>query len=140
MATQARHKVKKHITLSADVAEALETAAREAKVTVSDVIEARVRDHQHADGQTQTFLEVRLEQLVADVADLRAKVLPLVATVTALLRQMEGELPVPADAEVTTPTPRIVTQEEMYGPITPMPTREVDSSAILPPRRRRWPW
>jgi hypothetical protein len=140
MATQPRHKVKKHITLSADVAEALETAAREAKVTLSDVIEARVREPYQAAGQSNTILDVRLEQLAADLADLRAKVLPLVATVTAILQQMEGELPGPlSEAKAPAVKPKIATYEDMYGPIRPVSPAEPTPSAVLPKRRRPWP-
>ena len=80
-----------------------------------------------------------VQYLVADMADLRAQVLPLVATVTAMLRQMEGELPVKLDAEEADPLPRIVTYEEMYGPITPAPPQEPVAPRIAPTRPRpRW--
>jgi hypothetical protein len=139
MATPRATRVKKHITLSADVAAALEAEARAAKVTVSEVIEARVRDAERAARQEPSMLETRLEQLVMDLTDLRAKVLPLVATVTALLRQMEGEWPVSVDTAAADPPPRIVTHEEMYGPMTPAPTPD-HAPAGAPKPRRRWPW
>jgi hypothetical protein len=133
-------RTKKHVTFDAEVLHRLEQEALQANIGLSDVVEGHIKAHwQHAEGQTN-ILEARLDQLSVDLSDLRAKVLPLVATVTALLRQMEGELPVPADAEVTTPKPRIVTQEEMYGPITPVPPPGPVAPPAPPTRRRRWPW
>jgi hypothetical protein len=138
MATQRTTRVKKHISLSAEVAADLEVAAREAKVTVSDVIEARIRDYRQGEMHAQSVLETRVEQLVMDMADLRAKVLPLVATVTALLRQMEGELPVTLEEPAAEPAPRIVTYEEMYGPITPDPAREPRPAPLADVPKPRW--
>jgi hypothetical protein len=139
MATQRTTRVKKHITLSVDVAEDLEAAAREAKVSLSEVIEARVRAGDQSEAHAQSVLEARVEQLALDMADLRAKVLPLVATVSGLLRQMEGELPGKLDAEPDAPPPRIATYEEMYGPITRAEPAPPPAPAEPPPRRR-WPW
>jgi hypothetical protein len=139
MATQTRHKVKKHITLSAEVVEVLEEEAQQGKVTLSDVIEAHLQSSYRAAEQDHAGLGGQLHQLIADLADLRAKVLPLVATVTAMLRQMEGELPVKLDAEQPEPALKIATYEEMYGPITPAPPREPVAPRIAPTRPRpRW--
>jgi hypothetical protein len=141
MATHRVTRVKKHITLSAEVAAGLEAEARVTKVTVSEVIEARVRDTERAERQGPSVLETRVEQLVMDMTDLRAKVLPLVATVTALLRQIEGEWPVKMDTEADATPPRIVIYEEMYGPITPTPVSEPPPDPVAPTPRKGWrPW
>jgi hypothetical protein len=141
MATPRATRVKKHITLSADVAAALEADARASKATVSEVIEARVRETERAAAQVQSVLDTRLDQLVMDLADLRAKVLPLVATVTAMLRQMEGEWPVKVDPQADATPPRIVSYDEIYGPITPDPRSEAPPAPTEPRPRRGWrPW
>jgi hypothetical protein len=140
MATQRGTRVKKHITLSTNVAEALEVEARQAKVTLSEVIEAHVRAQQGGEAAVPSVLETRVEQLVLDMADLRAKVLPLVNTVTQMLRQMEGELPVTGEGEATTPPLPVVSHEEMYGPITPATTPPPPEQLVEATPRRRWRW
>jgi hypothetical protein len=76
--------------------------------------------------------------LRADLLSFRSKVLPLVETVTALLQQMEGDLP--KAERVHEPRPKIATYEEMYGPITHTPSPEPTQPPVDPPPRRRWPW
>jgi hypothetical protein len=140
MATQRAPKVKKHLTLSAGLVEEAERQAQLANVNVSDVIEAWCRDRGQANGQAAALLQASLEQLVADVADLRAKVLPLVNTVTQMLRQMEGELPISSEEEATTPTTPIATYEEMYGPITTAEPTLPPEQRVEPAPRKRWRW
>jgi hypothetical protein len=142
MATRGATRVKKHLTLSAEVVADLEAEARAAKVTLSEVIEGRLRERsRRGSGEALSLLETRVEQLVMDLADLRAKVLPLVATVTALLRQMEGELPVKGEPEADTTAPRIATYEEMYGEIRPPPVSDSPPPPAGPkPSRKGWLW
>jgi hypothetical protein len=132
MATQQRHKVKRHISLNADVVEDLEADARRTRATLSEVIEARCRMSQQATGQAQAFLDARLEQLVEDLADLRAKVTKIMDILGPLAAD---QLP-----EAEEPRPRIATYEEMYGPITRTPPPELVQPPVTPPPRRRWPW
>jgi hypothetical protein len=134
------HKPRKHVTFEPDVLQRLEHEAAQAKVGLSAVIEGHIKaDWQHAERE-QTVLHLRMDQLSADLTDLRAKVLPLVATVTALLRQIEGELPVTLEEPAAEPAPRIVTYEEMYGPITRLSEPDPPTHPVTPKPRKRWPW
>lgn len=125
----------------------LESEAKRAGVSLSEVIVGRLRDSQQAAAPRPSELDLRVEQLVLDLADLRAKVLPLVATITELLRQMEGELPKGTPEAGAEPT-RIATYEEIYGQIMPAsnegqaPTGEASpraAPATVKPKRF-WPW
>jgi hypothetical protein len=134
------HKVKKHVSLSAPVAEYLEGEARRAHVSISEVIESQVLTNQQAMAHAQMLLEVKIDQLVADMAELRAKVLPVVATVAAALKAWEaGEGPQSAESP-DHDKPGIVTYEEMYGPIThtPVPQSTPRVPVEVPWRRRLW--
>jgi hypothetical protein len=137
-ATQQGHKVKKHVSLSAQVAEYLEGEARRAHVSLSEVIESQALTHQQAHQQAQMLLEVKIDQLVTDMAELRAKVLPVVVTVAAMLKAWDaGEGPsltVSPDGE----RPRIVTYEEMYGPITRAEEPPVPVQAPIETPKSRW--
>ncbi|MDQ3830551.1 MAG: hypothetical protein M3361_14860 [Candidatus Tectomicrobia bacterium] len=135
------------MTFEPEVLQRLEHEAAQAKVGLSTVIEGHIKaDWQHATGE-QTMLQARMDQLAADLADLRAKVLPLVATVTAMLRQMEGELPVKPETEAATPELRIATYEEMYGPMNQAAPSVNPASPPNPPTieeepkpRKGWLW
>jgi hypothetical protein len=136
--TQQGHKVKKHVSLSAQVAEYLEGEARRAHVSLSEIIESQVLTNQQATQQAQMLLEVKIDQLVADMAELRAKVLPVVATVAAALKAWEaGEAPSSA-ASPDDERPRIVTYEEMYGPITHTPVPQSPPRVPVEPPKSRW--
>jgi hypothetical protein len=136
--TQPGHKVKKHISLSVQVAEYLEGEARRAHVSLSEVIESQALTNQQAPQQAQMLLEVKIDQLVADMADLRAKVLPVVVSVAAMLKAYEaGEGPSSA-ASPEEEKPRIVTYEEMYGPITHTPVPQSPPRVPVQPPKSRW--
>jgi hypothetical protein len=103
---------RKHITLSDDVLARLEHEAISFRVSVSEVVEK----HLQADwnrAETSSVLEVKVEQLARDVGELRARVLPLVARVNALLQQVEQEA---GGQPSTAPTPavKIATYEDIY--------------------------
>jgi hypothetical protein len=138
MATQRATRVKKHVTLDADVLAGIEAQALAAHVTVSEVIDGLWHARQIAETQTQSILEARVEQLIVDMADLRAKVLPVLSDIATLLNQVDGQGPRVADDPE--PRPKIATYEEMYGPIPHTPQPEWTPPVAPEKPRKRWPW
>jgi len=118
----------------------LEQEAAQHQTTISEVIAGHVASDWQAGQENMGLLGAQVAQLSADMADFRAKVLPLVATVTALLRQMEGELPVKGDAPQAEPPIRVVPYEEMYADeqSTSEPPVETQHSVDLQKIKRRW--
>ena len=104
--------------------ETLEAEAVQGHVTVSQVIEAHLREHY------QGGIARRLEHLESALNDLRAHVLPVVAKVAELIQHLEQEGQGLAPSTEHRQKVHVVTQEEMYGPITPM---------VEPKPRRSWP-
>jgi predicted transcriptional regulator len=126
-----RHRPSKTITLAPDLLERLETEASLTNRSVSQVLEAHLRDY-YLDGSA-----ARLDRLEATLNDFRAGVLPVVAKVAKYLQELEGEAPSPQEDGQP---PKIATYEEMYGPITRTPPPEPPRPPVTPPLRRRWPW
>jgi predicted transcriptional regulator len=126
-----RQRPSKTITLAPDLMERLETEASLTNRSVSQLMEAHLRDY-YVDGSA-----ARLDRLEATLNDFRASVLPVVTKVAKYLQELEGE-----GSSVTKgdgQPPKIATYEEMYGPITR--TEERPSPAPIPvdvPKPRRF--
>jgi hypothetical protein len=120
------------ITLAPDLLEHLKTEASVTNLSVSQLVEAHLRDY-YLVGST-----ARLDRLEATLNDFRASVLPVVAKVAKYLQELEGEDASPTKGDGQ--PPKIATYEEMYGPITRATPSEPPPAPVDPPPRRRWPW
>jgi predicted transcriptional regulator len=127
-----RHRPAKTITLAPDLLERLETEASLTNRSVSQLVEAHLRDY-YLDSAA-----ARLDRLEATLNDFRAGVLPVVAKVAKYLQELEGEGSSRTKGEAQ--PPKIATYEEMYGPITPAAPPDPPPAPVTPPPRRRWPW
>jgi hypothetical protein len=127
-----RQRPSKTITLAPDLMERLETEASLTNRSVSQLMEAHLRDY-YLDGSA-----ARLDRLEATLNDFRASVLPVVTKVAKYLQELEGEGSSPTKGDGQ--PPKIATYEEMYGPIphTPQPVWTPPMAAPKP--RKRWPW
>jgi hypothetical protein len=108
-----RNRPAKTITLAADLVEKITDEAEQGHVTASQVIEAHLREH-YQGGVVQ-----RLEHLENLINDLRAQVLPVVVKVAGLIQQLEQDGQGLSSNAENRQALHIVSQEEMYGPITP---------------------
>ncbi len=100
-----RHRPSKTITLAPDLLERLETEASLTNRSVSQLVEAHLRDY-YLDGSA-----ARLDRLEATLNDFRAGVLPVVAKVAKYLQELEGDGPSPTKGDGQ--PPKIATYEEM---------------------------
>jgi hypothetical protein len=118
--------VKKHLELDDELIEKIEADAKAAKVSISEVIRARLQASYASESQAQTRIEIALEQLRADTQK-------LLASFEAVNSPQASPDPVPAPE-------KIATYDEMYGRSSewsdPSPLKGEGNTE--PRERRRW--
>jgi hypothetical protein len=127
-----RNRPSRTITLAPDLWERLDLDARTANLSVSQLIESHLREYY------QGVSTLRLDRIETTLHDFRASVIPVVTKVAQYLQELEGEGAGPTKGDGQ--PPKIVSYEEMYGPITRTPAPDPPPAPVEPPPRRRWPW
>jgi hypothetical protein len=112
------------VTLAADLIERLEAEAKVSNVSISQLIEAYVREHYQGNVVQQ------LQHLESAFNEFKASVVPVVNKVAGLIQQFEQD-GVLRGQGAAGPPPKIATYEEMYGPIGPDDAR---ATSPAPPR------
>lgn len=133
------------ITMPDGLLTELHQEAKTAKRTISDVIvSAMLRDRQASDQRYQE-LKDQLTYLAGAVESMHNEMQTILTQVVTILERahgspMEGELPGTGEGATTTPSPPLVTHEEMYGPITPAKASTRPAQTVEPARRKPWSW
>ena len=105
-------RVRINLTLPGEMIEGLEREAAGFRVSVSKVVEQHVQSDWHHTTDSSE-LEIKVEQLVRDMGELRARVLPLVERVNVLLQAVEQQGPPPAAS--TAGPMKVARYSEMYS-------------------------
>jgi hypothetical protein len=120
-------------------------------VTLPTALVERLKREQGGGHTLSDVLRLKLEQayvgMDAQIATLTQRVEQVsgeVAVIRAVLEQLVGMFEAWAKTSAPTAEPevplRVVSYEEMYGPITPPAVSDPPAPPVEPKPRKRWPW